>query len=216
MNLGNNDSLSPLCLTRKPYWLLAICGFMRPSDIAQLDNACTTIRDSILHLVVIAPKEKRLGRCIERSIAIKPHNNGLLCPVLTYQSYKSRIAPSTCIHQHPTIAHIQIHRLIRDIQSYIVPINDKRISNLIRYINNMIPCPQGIPRPKARALGPTFALEVGASVDDILAHGSWRSSTVFDTFYCLSRRTANNFSNSALPVSSGPLNTQQESLKNEG
>ncbi|KAI7865648.1 hypothetical protein BDF14DRAFT_1822039 [Spinellus fusiger] len=61
-----------------------------------------------------------------------------------------------------------------------------------------------------------FSLEADKSVDDVLAHGSCRSSTVFNTFYYLSRQMANNFSNLALPVSSSPLNTQQESMQSEG
>ncbi|KAI9012562.1 hypothetical protein CLU79DRAFT_683877, partial [Phycomyces nitens] len=54
--------------------------------------------------------------------------------------------------------------------------------------------PPGASHPKARAIGPTKALEARASVDDMLAHGSWSSHTVLDTFYHLSRQTANNFS----------------------
>ncbi|KAI8150390.1 hypothetical protein BJV82DRAFT_501968, partial [Fennellomyces sp. T-0311] len=63
---------------------------------------------------------------------------------------------------------------------------------------DMIPLPVGAQRPKARALGSTKAIEAGASLDDILTYGSWLSSSVFDTFYRLSRATATDFTSLAL------------------
>ncbi|KAI8136518.1 hypothetical protein BJV82DRAFT_489032, partial [Fennellomyces sp. T-0311] len=58
--------------------------------------------------------------------------------------------------------------------------------------------PDGVRRPKARALGSTRAVEAGASINDVLTHGSWISSSVFDTFYRLSRATATDFTHLAL------------------
>ncbi|KAI9024983.1 hypothetical protein CLU79DRAFT_686734, partial [Phycomyces nitens] len=48
-------------------------------------------------------------------------------------------------------------------------------------------------RPRARALGSTAATRFGIPLDDILTHGSWASSSVFDTFYRLSCETASDF-----------------------
>ncbi|KAI9029547.1 hypothetical protein CLU79DRAFT_716201 [Phycomyces nitens] len=181
-NLGPNDQLTPMALTRKLCWLLAVCGFLRPADLERVDDARTSVEQSILRLVIVAPKEKHSGRRIERVVAIQPHDDSLLCPVVAYQAYKSRIARAPCVRPHPVLADVTIHRLA---------------------------C------PNARALGPTLALAPGASVDDILVHVSWASSSVFDTFYRLSRQTVGNFSAIALSSSRGPLESQPESLSNE-
>ncbi|KAI9466388.1 hypothetical protein BDB00DRAFT_777894, partial [Zychaea mexicana] len=79
---------------------------------------------------------------------------------------------------------------------------------------DMIPRPEGTARPKARALGSTAAVQAGASLDDVLIHGSWLSSSVFDTFYRISRETATDFTQMALPTVVS-LHSQSESVPAE-
>ncbi|OAD72267.1 hypothetical protein PHYBLDRAFT_146470 [Phycomyces blakesleeanus NRRL 1555(-)] len=178
-NLGPNDTINAIDLTLKLCWLLAI-----------FDDRRTSRDNGILRLVIVAPKEKRSGRRIERVVAIQPHEDPLLCPIATYLAYKSNIAFSVCVRPHPVLSQVTLQRL-------------------------KIPRPSGALLPKARTLGPTLALASGASVEDILVHGSWDSSAVFDTFYRLSRQTVSNFSTMTLTSSSGYLDTQPESLANE-
>ncbi|OAD78744.1 hypothetical protein PHYBLDRAFT_163835 [Phycomyces blakesleeanus NRRL 1555(-)] len=214
-NLGPNDTMNAIDLTRKLCWLLAICGFLRPADLERVDDRRTSRDNGILRLVIVAPKEKRSGRRIERIVAIQPHEDPLLCPVATYLAYKSNIAFSVCVRPHPVLSQVTLQRLVRDVRNYDRPIGSERISKHIQFLMEKIPRPSGVLLPKARALGPTLALASGASVEDILVHGSWASSAVFDTFYRLSRQTVSNFSTMTLTSSSGYLDTQPESLANE-
>ncbi|OMJ12321.1 hypothetical protein AYI69_g9449 [Smittium culicis] len=62
--IGDNEKLDIKNLTSKTCWLLAVCGFMRTSDIHRIDDAQTTTIDGTLKLVIVAPKEKREGRPI--------------------------------------------------------------------------------------------------------------------------------------------------------
>ncbi|KAI9004821.1 hypothetical protein CLU79DRAFT_41139 [Phycomyces nitens] len=195
-----------MTLTRKLCWLLAVCGFLRPADLERADDARTSVEHGILRLVIVAPKEKRSGRRIERVVAVQPHDEPLLCPVATYHAYKSRIVRVPCVRPHPVLVEVMIHCLVRDVYFNDRPIGAERISKHIQFIMNKIPQPSGTACPKTRALGPTPALAAGASVDDILVHGSRAFSSVFDTFYRLSRQTISNFSVMALSSSSrGPL-----------
>ncbi|OMJ25692.1 hypothetical protein AYI69_g4205 [Smittium culicis] len=68
-------------LTEKTCWLLAICGFMRASDMDGIDNVNTTLSDTSVCFLIVAPKEKRQGRPIERPCEIKAHQNKLIYPL---------------------------------------------------------------------------------------------------------------------------------------
>ncbi|OMJ10546.1 hypothetical protein AYI69_g10200 [Smittium culicis] len=63
---GRIQELDIRQLTSKTCWLLALCGFLRASDIHRIDDSRTTIHNGILKMVIIAPKEKRNGKLIER------------------------------------------------------------------------------------------------------------------------------------------------------
>ncbi|KAG0056841.1 hypothetical protein BGZ83_003135 [Gryganskiella cystojenkinii] len=59
VGIDNNTANIPL-LTRKTAWLLAICGFMRPDDLACADvTRCTIDDQDRLTLCVVLPKERR-------------------------------------------------------------------------------------------------------------------------------------------------------------
>ncbi|OMJ23231.1 hypothetical protein AYI70_g2393, partial [Smittium culicis] len=83
--IGDNEKLDIKSLTSKTCWLLAVCGFMRASDIHRIEDAQTTIIDGTLKLVIVAPKEKRKGRPIIRPCEISCHSDKLLCPVEAYR-----------------------------------------------------------------------------------------------------------------------------------
>ncbi|OMJ19664.1 hypothetical protein AYI69_g6529 [Smittium culicis] len=58
---GENRKLEIMKLTTKCCWLLALCGFLRASDINRIDDPRTTIFNETLNIVIIAPK-KRMGQ----------------------------------------------------------------------------------------------------------------------------------------------------------
>ncbi|OMJ12993.1 hypothetical protein AYI69_g9182 [Smittium culicis] len=49
-------------LTAKRCWLLSVTGFLRPSDIHRIDDERCHVTQVVLHLVIVAPKEKCAGR----------------------------------------------------------------------------------------------------------------------------------------------------------
>ncbi|OMJ13050.1 hypothetical protein AYI70_g8747 [Smittium culicis] len=72
--------------------VVAVCGFMRASDVHRIDDAQTTTIDGKLKLVIVAPKEKRKGRPIIRTCETSCHSEKFLCPVESYRVYRSRVA----------------------------------------------------------------------------------------------------------------------------
>ncbi|OMJ14050.1 hypothetical protein AYI69_g8754 [Smittium culicis] len=58
---GENNKLDIMKLTTKCCWLLALCGFLRASDIHRIDDARSTMCNGTVNIVNIAPKEKRKG-----------------------------------------------------------------------------------------------------------------------------------------------------------
>lgn len=107
-SLGPNDRrLSNELLTIKTVWLLAVVGFLRPSDLARIDLDNTTVlSDNILRIIIMAPKEKRQGLRITKPITIHPHDDPLLCPVQAYLEYRSRLAHTRCMVPHPVFPDI--------------------------------------------------------------------------------------------------------------
>ncbi|KAI9271954.1 hypothetical protein BDA99DRAFT_433726 [Phascolomyces articulosus] len=212
-NLGSNTTMRPIDLTRKLCFLLAITGFLRPSDIERIDDNKTSINSRGLRLIIAVPKEKRRRQPIEKVITIKTHSITSLCPVQAYQDYKSRFCQVPCRRSYPIPngPHTIVHRLIRTVHNKGAPIGAERISNHIKVLLDLIPRPPETTRPKARALGSTAAVESGASLEDVLVHSSWLSSSVFDTFYRLSRETATDFTSLVLPSTSVVLTLDPQS-----
>ncbi|KAI9248021.1 hypothetical protein BDA99DRAFT_564985 [Phascolomyces articulosus] len=182
----------------------AITGFLRPSNIERIDASRTAISNTHLRLIIAKPKEKRRGQPIEKSVSIHVHTNHLLCPLRAYVTYQDRFCQEPCPRAYPVSngPRTQVFCFIRHVHNHSQPVSSERISNHIKYMIDFIPHPEGVARPKARALGSTAAIEAGASLDDVLVHGSWFSSSVFDTFYRLSRETVTDFTSLALPLGS--------------
>ncbi|CEG84827.1 hypothetical protein RMATCC62417_18579 [Rhizopus microsporus] len=174
-------------------------SFLRPSDLERADLHATSISsDDMFSLIIIAPKEKRRGQRIIKAITIHPHHNLLLCPVAAFEAYKSRIAYSICITEHPIFPNQQLHRFLRSIKYHSIPIGAERISHYIKQIMVRAAKPAQAPVPKARGLATTLAAQADASVDNIVAHGSWSSRDIFEHYYRLSFATSTNFSVSTL------------------
>jgi hypothetical protein len=179
-------------LTRKLCWLLALCGFLRPSDIERIDLDASdwTSKPDRIHLTVVAPKEKRFGQRIRRQVTIQAHSDSKLCPVAAFQTYIARHATPPCHGSHPTLPHVQLNFLTRHVRDNTKPIFAQRISKYIKTV--MAHMPNGS-RLNGRALGSTRALVAGASIDEVVAHGNWASRDTFETFYRLSTEHHKNF-----------------------
>ncbi|KAI7862714.1 uncharacterized protein EV154DRAFT_433286 [Mucor mucedo] len=201
LGLGENQSMNLLQLTQKLCFLLGITGFLRPSDIERIDDSKTMVTAESLRLVILAPKEKRAGRPIEKVVVISNHSSPLLCPVATYQTYKTHFrAEPPIIRQHARLPQFTYTALVRNTTDTNRCIGSERISKHIRSILSLATTTATTSSTsrktiKARAVGSTRAILAGAKLEDILTHGSWASSSIFDTYYRLNRASATNFSN---------------------
>ncbi|KAI7880462.1 uncharacterized protein EV154DRAFT_401566, partial [Mucor mucedo] len=205
ISLGPTSSLSKDRLTTKTAWLLAMVGFLRPSDLERVDlTQCSISQDMILKLVIVAPKEKRAGARITKAITIHPHDNPLLCPVLAYQTYCTKIAHLEAMTPHPVFPDVTINALFRSQKDNTVAIGSERISKHVQSIMTYVTRPSDTPPPKARALASTLAAQSGISVDDIVVHGNWSSKELFEQFYRISVTTSTDFTRLT-------LDTQQRS-----
>lgn len=170
--LGSNSVMPIEDLTRKLCWLLALCSFLRPSDIERvdLDASDWSSNPDRLLLTVVAPKEKRFGQRIRRQVTLRAHNDSKICPVAAFRAYVARHACQPCHESHPALPHVQLHFLIRKIRDNSKPIFAQRISKYIKSVMAHLPNGSNI---NGRALGSTRALVAGASIDEVVAHGNW-------------------------------------------
>ncbi|KAG1128871.1 hypothetical protein G6F37_013651 [Rhizopus arrhizus] len=167
---------------------------MRPSDLERIDLDNTSILSgNILYLRVLAPKEKRRGSRISKTITIHPHSNSLLCPVAAFMCYRERFASTACMVSHPVFPNIKFNALFRSLKDSNVAIGAERLSKHINSVMQYVSRPAGAPLPKARALGATLAAQAGVAVDDIVVHGNWSSKALFEHFYRISVLTNSNF-----------------------
>jgi hypothetical protein len=198
-SLGPNNSLSPSDATAKTAWLLAMTGFLRPSDLHRIDlDQCYYTSTGLLKLIIVAPKERRGGSPYTKSITISPHNNPLLCPIAAFSSYCQRFTSTPCIRPHTRRSRITLNYIFRNQHDTSLPLSVERIGKYIKSIMDLIPCPIGVKRPSARSLASTRAALAGSTLDDIIAHGSWSSSQTYSTFYRLSSQGSTNFTSATL------------------
>jgi len=178
---GDNPTLAVTHLTQKLCWLLAMCGFLRPSDVARIDDDRTECNNNALKLVIVAPKEKRGGCRVEKVVHIHHHTDDRLCPVSAYRAYHARFDGPPDAVCHSDFAGVTYRPLIRSLRNPKEAIGAERIAKHINAVMGLIPLPAGAQRPKARALGSTRAAQAGASWTDILTQGFWASTGIFDT-----------------------------------
>lgn len=197
---GPNENLAILPLTQKLCWLLGTCGFLRPNDIQCIDlsNNRFHLHQISTVLPIMIPKETRGGNRICRYTTISSHDDLLLCPIKALSEYLQRIQGHEITVAHPKDASIQYSPLIRDTRDISKPIGTERISKHISNISRLIALPADAKMPKARAIGSTAAIKKGATVDDVVTHGHWSSSILFDQFYRLNAATATNFTSMVL------------------
>ncbi|KAF9369444.1 hypothetical protein CPB97_003591, partial [Podila verticillata] len=100
--------------------------------------------------------------------------------------------------EHPKDPSIKYCPLMRNLRDPSKHIGAQHISKHITAISQHLCLPKGTKIPKARAIGSTAAIKQGASVDDVVVHGNWSSSIIFDKFYHLNAATATNFTSMVL------------------
>lgn len=198
---SSNDDLDMERLTSKVCWLLGLCGFMRPDDIACVDMEKSGITNGRLSLAVVYPKELRGSQRIIKYISISPHPVANLCPVKAYEAYVQRI------HDHPIrVAHHKdrdriIMPLLRYVKDPTKPLTSVRIGVLQKQVSAlMFPPGTAVPKtlPSLRAMGSTLAAMAGVPVADIMVQGNWSSPKIFEQHYRLSSTTSTNMSTSTL------------------
>ncbi|KAF9373250.1 hypothetical protein CPB97_000700, partial [Podila verticillata] len=190
---GPNEALTTIFLTTKLCWLLVVCGFMRPSDIAHTDLSKSHILPSgAVELHVAGPKEKRQKQPIIKSVFIHPHEDQLICPVAAYSAYVQRLEGSTLQPvDHPRLQ-LQYLPLIRHLRDINEAVGAETIGRHIKMVSFRISRPPGRSMPSGRSNGSSLAVEHGALVDDVQAQGFWAHSAAYDSFYRLSHRSVTN------------------------
>ncbi|KAI7897170.1 uncharacterized protein EV154DRAFT_597569 [Mucor mucedo] len=163
LSWGDNCDMALLQITQRLCFLFGITGVLRPSDIERIDDSKTLVVKDALRLVVLAPKEKR-----------------------------------AVIRSHDRLPHLLYTALVRNITDHHKAIGSERISKQITSIlcraSTTFTASTSSPKTiKAWAIGSTRAILDGAKLDDVLTHGSWASSSIFDTYYRLNRASATNF-----------------------
>ncbi|PVU98043.1 hypothetical protein BB561_000168, partial [Smittium simulii] len=157
--LGPTNLLSLKDLTEKPCWLLAVCGFMRASNMHRIDVVKTTLSDTSVCFVIVAPKEKQQGRPIERPYKIRAHKNKLMCPVDAYRIYKQKVANVPCTGFYVSNNNININHLFEYIIDSSKSLSVDIISRNIKSITKLI-VTNGKQIPKARVIGATLAANI--------------------------------------------------------
>ncbi|OMJ07797.1 hypothetical protein AYI69_g11320 [Smittium culicis] len=193
-----NSTFTIKQITAKLYWLLSVTGFLRASNIHRIDEQRSHIDQGVLNLVIVAPKEKRSGRPIEKPCQINPHTDIILCPVNAYMVYKEKIAVNLCPTPHANNSNWVVNRLIRYVKYTSKPLLVDSITQYIHTISDLIRRDPEAPIPKGRAIGTTLAANAGVSSDDIVLHAFWSNYTIFDTYYRHSRNSSNNLTESIL------------------
>ncbi|KAI7846908.1 hypothetical protein BDC45DRAFT_492227 [Circinella umbellata] len=73
-SIPSNTSTSLTSLSKKCEFLLAAAAFLRPLDLHHISLPdCSVDEDSHLHLLIVAPKETRQGRRINKDLALVAH-----------------------------------------------------------------------------------------------------------------------------------------------
>ncbi|PVU89191.1 hypothetical protein BB561_005498 [Smittium simulii] len=184
-SINPNSELSVKDLTTKLACLLAVTGMLRASNIHHIDDARSQIINGSLHLLIVAPKEKRGGQHIERPCQIMEHTNPSICPVKVYTEYKLRVAFTFCPTPHINNDLLIVNRLLRQLNNYSKPLAVDSITRYIQKLLILIARPDNTSVPKARAIGATLAASAGASTDDIVNHAFWSNYSIFDEYYRL-------------------------------
>ncbi|KAG2214871.1 hypothetical protein INT45_003022 [Circinella minor] len=136
ISLGDSHHIEIDILTAKLSWLLAMVGFLRPSDLERIDlNQCSISSDDILSLVVVAPKEKQSGMRITKAIAIHPHSSYLVCPVTTYKAYCSYVASILVSVLQPVFPQVSLVPLLRYVNDHNQDLSSQHIG---KYINQVM------------------------------------------------------------------------------
>ncbi|PVU91197.1 hypothetical protein BB561_004514 [Smittium simulii] len=192
------NNLNTKNLTAKSFWLIAVCGFLRASDIHRVDYERTEISNNSIKLIICAPKKKRKSSPIERLVEIKAHSDEILCPVIAYKIYKQRIANISCPKPDVNDKNLKMNHLFRNTKDFSKPLTVDSISRIIKSIAIIAVKDKKEITPKAKAIEATIAARTGISTDKILTQANWSSYYMFSSYYKLSKDFYSNITESVL------------------
>ncbi|OLY81781.1 hypothetical protein AYI68_g4110 [Smittium mucronatum] len=172
-NWGPSMKLSEKDLAAKLFWLLAVTGFLRASEIHRLDDDRSFITQGIINLAIIAPKKKSKGRPIIRPCKIIRHPDLVLFPLYTYEVYKQRIAQNLCPTPHVNNSSLMVSRLLGYLNDYAKPLSMDIITRYINSLSELIFRPPNTPIPKTRAIGANLASISGVSAGKVVTQTFW-------------------------------------------
>lgn len=186
-------------LAHKTVFLLAITGFLRPSDLHRINLQDSFVDGSrCLHLSVVAPKEKRKGRRIVKVVRIKSYpQDATLCPVTAFEA----------LRDHPNTVNRPPGALFISTTNARVAASCDTISRWLRNvvsrsINSSSSSSDSSRQPTMRSVASDLALQRGIPLDEVITHGNWASSMMFDNHYRRSRHISSDITSSVLPGSS--------------
>lgn len=175
-------------LNKKTAFLLAMAAFLRPSDLERISlQDCQVNRQGDLTISIKAPKERRAGRLIIKTLLIK-HNSDYkeLCPVLAF----------VALRDHPAASATVRHKLLVNSKNPKKILRTTTISTWLRGIVRLS-TPQK-PVPSVRSLASDLALARGVPLADVVTMGNWSSHSVFDNHYRRQRLLRQNITNFVL------------------
>ncbi|OMJ13287.1 hypothetical protein AYI70_g8597 [Smittium culicis] len=193
-----NSSPTVKQITAKLCWLLSLTCFLRASDIHRIDYQRSQIEKGVLNLVIVAPKEKRGGRPVEKSCQINPHADIILCPVNAYIFIKEKEAFNPCPTPHINNRNWSVHSLIRYAKDTSKSLSVDIITIYFHSLSNLILRDLEAPIPKGRAICANLAASVRVSADNIVSLTFWSNYIIFDTYYRITKNFSNNLTESIL------------------
>ncbi|KAG2212979.1 hypothetical protein INT45_005487 [Circinella minor] len=174
-SIPSNTSTLLNSLSKKCAFLLAAAAFLRPSDLHRISLPdCSVDEDSHLHLIIVAPKETRQGRRINKDLVLLPLLDDVdLCPVATFEALVA----------HPGRSSSQF--LFINSRHTDQPLAVTTLSTYIRSVLKLSPTASlnGSRLPSVRSVASDKALRNSVSLDDVLLMGNWSSSSVFNNHY---------------------------------
>ncbi|KAI7854580.1 hypothetical protein BDC45DRAFT_585236, partial [Circinella umbellata] len=163
-SIPSNTSTSLTSLSKKCTFLLAAAAFLRPSDLHRISLPdCSVDEDSHLHLLIVAPKETRQGRRINKDLVLLPLLNDVaLCPVATFKALVAHPGRSSSQFLFVNSRHTDQPLVVTTLSTY------------IRSVLKLSPMASinGSRLPSVRSVASDKALCNGVSLDDVLLMGT--------------------------------------------
>lgn len=172
----NHVTISFKDLTRKTAFLLAARGILRSSDLARISSSSVSFSDKQASFVVKQPKESsvREPHRLVKLTCTKPDAACAVCTLLAYYSRTRAWRLKVGDDDH----------LFVSCDTAFKPVSSQRIAKWLKSVLHDAGVDTTIFKAHSiRSASATLQRQQGASADEIMAKGHWRSRTVFARFY---------------------------------